>query len=371
MKAEMKAEMDVRGRQVARMWMRDRLGMATDMQIQRWTGFRSKAFFLQFYDNNLKILVDGDHVWYRGTNKEQARKSNSETTLTPQNEVLMTVKMCRRSLTVNACADFWDVDFSVAFRVTSTWLAVFWECSLRQRYIPRTFEEIMNPATRLRVLRAGAGHDYKHGEDVVEIIDCTELSVGECEHPVINQVFHSVYKGKKTAKLLMSMGADGSTYFFSDAFAGSASDTEVVENSRFIEHLEEIVAMAEASGRDLQERPLRILADRGFPLQGLIDALFLGKIEVDHPSFLGGASYQAAADAAQSQSIAAVRVFIENHIGLFQKWQCLKYGKERCESYLRVPYLIPICAWLNTKLEVCVIATGTAAAGSSSSVGAV
>jgi hypothetical protein len=69
------------------------------------------------------------------------------------------------------------------------------------------------------------------------------------------------------------MGPDGSTYFVSDEYPGSATDTDVVEACGILDLLRRLRDEALEMGRDLKQRPLRVLADRGFSLQGLIDTI--------------------------------------------------------------------------------------------------
>ena len=114
---------------------------------------------------------------------------------------------------------------------------------------------------------------------MVLIVDCTEYGVGSAPHAVVRNAMHSVYKGRLTCKVLYGMGPDGSTYYVSEGFDGSTTDIDVVKNSGFLDLLRQFLRQAEEMGRDLKARPLRILADRGFPLQALIDTELGGGIE--------------------------------------------------------------------------------------------
>lgn len=312
----------------------------------------------------IKYLRDVDRV--EGVGK---RKRGPRRLLSSENEVLMTIKYCRRAWTVAELADQWGVSTTLVTRTVPVWLAVFDECRKRQVFVPH-LAEVLKGVGRLPCLCNVDGSRYRYAADVVLIVDCTEYGVGSAPHAVVRNAMHSVYKGRLTCKVLYGMGPDGSTYYVSEGFDGSTTDIDVVKNSGFLDLLRQFLRQAEEMGRDLKARPLRILADRGFPLQALIDTELGGGIEVDHPAFLGKSKWHSAEEAAESQAIASVRVFIENHIGLAQDYKCLTHATERCESYTRVPYLVPICGWLHSKLEVCIVhhgGEGSVVGGSSSS----
>ena len=219
----------------------DLLKTATDDQIQRWTGFRSKAFFMAFYDNNIKPLVTNNCIQWLG-DKERVRgqgKRGPARLLSPENEVLMAIKHCRNAFTHDQLGDDWNISQSLAFRIVTTWLAVFHECHKRQVYVPHA-KSILSWKGRLNCFVTANGDPYPYADDVVIIVDATEFGVCTAPHATVRQVMHSKYKGKLTTKVLIGMGPDGSTYFVSEGYPGAATDTEVVEDCGILDLLKRL-----------------------------------------------------------------------------------------------------------------------------------
>lgn len=129
------------------------------------------------------------------------------------------------------------------------------------------------------------------------IIDCTET---ETQHsvdlPLLNQKLFSNYKNRPTIKILYGIDEKGFVIFCSDVFCGSISDQRIVQESGFL---------------DLLQEGDSVLADRGFDIA---DVLAIKKVTLNIPPFKGRRQQLSEEEIMETRVIANRRIHIERVI---------------------------------------------------------
>ena len=134
-------------------------------------------------------------------------------------------------------------------------------------------------------------------EDVVSVLDCTEIAIKKpkCLHCRINAYSH--YKGKETAKYLISVTPGGTISYVSAGYGGKCSDKQIVVHEKILEKFK----IGEA-----------VMTDKGFHIDQ--ECKNYG-VKLVRPPFLRSKLPQLShTDATENMSIAAARVHVERAI---------------------------------------------------------
>ena len=130
------------------------------------------------------------------------------------------------------------------------------------------------------------------------IIDCTELFVQVPSSLTGQSALHSSYKHHGTYKGLIGITPSGAITFVSQLFPGSLSDKEITCQSWFL-------------NPGFWQQGESVMADRDFTIeQNLKD---LG-VTLNIPAFLDGRDQLERDEVIESQSIASVRIHVEQFI---------------------------------------------------------
>ncbi|XP_058442959.1 uncharacterized protein LOC131438137 [Malaya genurostris] len=167
-------------------------------------------------------------------------------------------------------------------------------------------------------------------EDVVAVLDCTEISImkPKCLHCRINTYSH--YKSRETAKYLVGVSPGGSIIYISAGYGGKTSDKQIVLEEKVLDRFKPGQA---------------VMTDKGF---------MIGKeceqkgIKLVRPPFLHAPAKQLSRmDATLNISIAAARVHVERAI---QRIRIFSFFNSKVDSRF-VPVLdeliIIACAIVN------------------------
>lgn len=134
-------------------------------------------------------------------------------------------------------------------------------------------------------------------EDVVVVLDCTEMPImkPKCLHCRINTYSH--YKSRETAKYLIGVTPGGSISYVSCGYGGKSSDKQIVVEERVLD----LLAPGQA-----------VMTDKGFMID---EECKRRNVKLVRPPFLNGPQKQLSKiEATQNVSIAAARVHVERAI---------------------------------------------------------
>ena len=182
--------------------------------------------------------------YYRGLSSFKAKKHQSNVShrkpgkawaLTTDNELLLTLKKIRTGCSEEDLAFQFGVPQSVVSQILNTWIP-FLALELECLVVLPTKEQVSCYYPRC----------FKDHPDKVSIIDCTERPI---ERPSLAKAqcqTYSSYKSRNTWKKLIGITPAGTIRFVSNSYGGSASDRFIVENSGFLDKLNQgDVAMAD------------------------------------------------------------------------------------------------------------------------------
>lgn len=241
-------------------------------ELVAWTGLQSKSM-LHFIGTVISTL------------KDFKRKKNS--TLTIEEEILIVFVKLKTNLSFRC--------ISVLFRIhVQTVSACF------HRTVP-----ILSAALKALIywptteqIAKNIPHYFKPKfEDVVVVLDCTELPITKpkCLHCRINTYSH--YKSRETAKYLIGVTPGGSISYVSSGYGGKSSDKQIVIEEEVLDRL----APGEA-----------VMTDKGFMID---EECKRRNVKLVRPPFLRAPQTQLSkVEAAQNVSIAAARVHVERAI---------------------------------------------------------
>lgn len=136
------------------------------------------------------------------------------------------------------------------------------------------------------------------------IIDCTELFVERASSLTMQGQTFSNYKHHNTVKFLVAITPTGGICFVSRAWGGRISDRQLIEESGFLDTIEE---------GDL------VMADKGFTIG---DLLAKKKAYLNIPPFLRGQQFSKE-QIDETRSIATVRIHVERAFGRVKQFHIL------------------------------------------------
>jgi len=140
------------------------------------------------------------------------------------------------------------------------------------------------------------------------ILDGTEFPIEKPSNLRDQSSTWSSYKNRNTLKVMIGISPRGDVTHISDAFGGSTSDRQIVEQS-------ELLSEEKFSPGD------SIMADRGFIVQ---DLFCLKQVQVNIPTVMRGLTQLPAEKVVKDRRIASKRVHVERVIGLGKVFKILK-----------------------------------------------
>lgn len=145
-----------------------------------------------------------------------------------------------------------------------------------------------------------------HFTNVRAVLDCTEMSIQmpKCLSCKIQTYSH--YKGKQTAKYLISVSPAGLIINISNGYGGKASDKFIVNEEKILDRFEE---------KD------EVMVDKGF----CIDHETMKKgVKLVRPHFLHGHHQFTGSQSFENVKIAQARVHVERAIGRMKMFKILQ-----------------------------------------------
>lgn len=267
----------------------------------------------------------GNLRWYDSGRAETSRIVPRRRVLGGRNGLFFTLFVMRTGVPIVVASALFGASTQTGTAAFTTWV-----CFLRrelQPYVrlPRV-EEVKEYAPESFVT---AGLD-----NVVVVLDATELEIVRVWQTDLAYVLYSTYKRRPTGKFLLGITPAGAICFVSNMYGGRLSDTEVVIRSGFIDALK-----ANGFGAGFE-----IMADRGF---NSIATHLLGigiKLTVP-PSARKGEAQFTGVDADESRAVANLRIHVERAIGSLKQWRLLN-TKFTSKNMDLIPSVVDVCASL-------------------------
>ncbi|XP_028514894.1 uncharacterized protein LOC114575052 [Exaiptasia diaphana] len=275
----------------------------SDEDIRFWTGFPSHSSLLYFIDhfvlpNAMKIKYWSTH--YRVDEEDGLHdrdRCGPRRSLRPEEELFLTLIKLRRGSANEDLAERFNISSSHVSRIFITWVNFLYR-------LLTTIDIWMSHKKVKRMLPQSFKGLY---DDVIVVLDCTEM---ECERPSdleLQAATYSSYKSRNTVKGLVGISPNGIPTFVSDAMEGSVSDNDITVKSGLLEKLPKGCA---------------IMADRGWTNK---DALARQGVRLVTPSFLMGKKQFDLPSLVESVAIARVRIHVERCMGRIKQWKILKH----------------------------------------------
>lgn len=256
-----------------------------DATFKFYTGFESVQLFLTLYNKWKPCATNMQRYYYQAVEDINV-KAGRPSCMQLVDELFML--MCRMRLGLH------EMDLAVRFhcsvatvsRKLITWINLLyfvlgtWNIWLSRddvdELMPQSFRE-KYPSTRV-------------------IIDCTEIKCQVPKSLVLNSQLYSSYKSANTFKGLIGIAPSGQVTFISPLYTGGMSDVEIT---------------TECGLMDLLEEGDSVMADKGFTLYKVLKQRNVG---LNIPPFLQSNKQFTAAEVAETQQIAAVRIHVERAI---------------------------------------------------------
>lgn len=138
------------------------------------------------------------------------------------------------------------------------------------------------------------------------IIDGTEIEIKRSSNPTAQKATFSYYKNKNTAKTIVGTTPGGLLSALTPAYAGSATDRQIVERMDILDRLEPGDA---------------VMADKGFDIA---DILASRAVDLNIPTFFRKGNQITPETLKQDRKISSKRVHIERVIGLGKTYKILQ-----------------------------------------------
>ena len=226
-------------------------------------------------------LEPGEAAW-----RESDTVVGRPASLNQVDELFLMLVRLRLNLKEHDLANRFEISISSVSRVFTTWINFCYLClgllpcwpdrSTIQSTMPAAFKEL-----------------YPH---TTAIIDATEIRVLIPSSLLLQSQTYSSYKSKNTFKALIAISPTGHVIFVSSLHTDCISDTQLVEQSRFLSFLQ--------SGDE-------IMADRGFTIENLLTPL---GVRLNIPPFLGQREQMKGTEVVETQQIASLSIHIDIHI---------------------------------------------------------
>ena len=199
----------------------------------KMTGLTSKEVFEELFAAILRIFKDPSD----GENGPGRKPA-----LCLRDQLMVTLYILREGVEYATPALAFGVDETTIGRYFRKWVY----------FIAEAGHDLFPPITAQRIRReyppdweAAFGNSR-----VVMVVDSTNINIETCEDPSVNTITYSKYYGGNVVKLLIGQTPQGYLSYFSRAFPGKITDTDLLESSLFVsEQLEQMTD---------------VLADKGF-----------------------------------------------------------------------------------------------------------
>lgn len=255
-----------------------------DKMINYYTGFKDYAQFMLFFH------CLGPSV----------RELNGQCTLLdPKDQLFMVLMKLRRAKEDIELAMFFDISESSVSRTVTTWINFMYfqlkeidiwpSKEIIEEFMPSDFARKF-PNTRV-------------------ILDATEIPLQKPSEVNAQSITWSSYKHKNTLKTMIGVTPRGCVSFISDAYGGSASDRQIIENSELLK-----------PGNDMFQKGDSIMADRGIMVQDLFAAQ---DVQVNTPTMLKGKSQLEQDEIIHDRRVASKRIHVERVIGFSKGYKIL------------------------------------------------
>lgn len=244
----------------------------TDSELNSWTGL-----------NSVKML----DTFEQSIRSFSAYKNSKYSTVTLRERILIVLIKLKTNLSFSCMGPLFNLHYqtvSMKFYQTVPWIRAVCEALV---YWPSQTEIKKNMPHYFRPMY----------EDVVAVLDCTEIAIKKpaCLHCRINAYSH--YKGRETAKYLIAVTPGGTISFISRGYGGKCSDKQIVVQENFLNKI------------NLGES---VMTDKGFLID---DECQRRGVKLVRPPFLRAPLTQLSQiDATENVSIAAARVHVERAI---------------------------------------------------------
>ncbi|CAN0424893.1 unnamed protein product, partial [Pylaiella littoralis] len=187
----------------------------------------------------------GDLRWYGTGREETSRIVPRSRILGGRNGLFFTLFVMRTGVPLVVASSLFGASTQTGTAAFTTWV-----CFLRKELQPFVrmpdLHEVREYAPKSFTL-AGL-------ENVIVVLDATELEIVRVWQTDLAYVLYSTYKRRPTGKFLLGLTPAGAICFISNMYGGRLSDTEVVVRSGFID-----VLAAKGFGPGFE-----VMADRGF-----------------------------------------------------------------------------------------------------------
>ena len=249
-------------------------------QIMFYTGFQSYQAIEAFYHF---LGPAAECLCYSSDKTVSSKKKRRDRSLSPIEELFMTLIRLRVGLMEQDLAYRFGVSQSTVSRIIITWINFLY---LELKKIP------LWPPKEIIQVNMPKAFKEKYQRTRV-IIDATEVYIDQPRLPDIQQMTFSNYKNSNTFKGLIGISPDGVITFISSLYPGSISDKELTRQSGIL---------------DLLESGDSVMADRGFDIE---DELILRGVHLNIPPFLRNKKQFSEKELVGTRRIASLRIHVE------------------------------------------------------------
>ena len=256
--------------------------LQNDTKVQFYTGFPSRKHFeicFKFLGPSVSCL----QYWgSQNALKQHERKCGPQRKLSPLEEFFLTMIRLRVGLLEEDLADRFGVHPSTISRIFITWI----------NFLYHKFKSILLWPSKAQIQQCMPQCFRRKYPSTRVILDATEVKVVQPSDPIEQQVTFSHYKNTNTFKGLIGITPSGAISFVSSLYSGNISDKELMLESGLVR---------------LLERGDRIMADRGFDVEDVLQPL---GVQLNIPPFMRGRDQLDEKDMVETRRIASLRIHV-------------------------------------------------------------
>ncbi|XP_052235874.1 uncharacterized protein LOC127847777 [Dreissena polymorpha] len=274
---------------------------SSDSDIRYYTGFPSYTAMCAFFhflqpECNFLYYVGSENT-SQGKAYEFVSKRGPSRSLSPLEELFLTLVRLRKGLPEKVIADLYNLSEGHISKIVNTWILFLFD---RLRCLPiwPSHEQVR------KTMPISFRTDYP---DTRVIIDCTEIFIEQPSASVCQRETFSSYKHHNTAKGLVGIAPSGQITFISSLYAGRCSDKKIVRHCGLYDILEEGDS---------------VMADKGFDIE---EDLKERNLSLTIPPFLENQAQFTSQQLAATRNIAAVRVHVERAIRKVKEFEILRH----------------------------------------------
>lgn len=212
-------------------------------------------------------------------------------------EVYVTLKKIKCDLPYSVLAD----DFNISTASV---------CSIIQKCIPKIASQMKSfiKWRKLEETKIALPIPFRYRYKMVQIIiDCFEISIQKPSNPIWQSLTWSDYKKSNTIKYLIGCTPDGLVSFVSEGYGGRATDKVIVEDSQFV---------------NLLDDGAHVMADRGF--KNIDHLLHQHNNKLVRPPSVSAGIKKTKEEVKESKRIASLRIHVERVISRIREFKILK-----------------------------------------------